>query len=718
MPKLVHALITAARLLRVAIIYLRQSSPGQVRDNTGSAAVQRNQEQLARDYGFTEIVVIDEDLGRSGRTVDGRFGLQEVCRQVAAGRVGAVFAINASRLSREMRGFSELIVLCRHHDTALVLDGRPRDPGNPQDVAMLHVEGTFAELDSGMRMQVLREARLAKVRLGQRVTRVPTGWILGPDGRPTFDPEVFDVIKSLPAVFWEHGSLRGAVRALIESGTTLPVRVRGVVHQRKPSVDRLLHFLLGAAFRGTYVFGRTESATDRPPLPNGLSARRRVPEDRWITIPGYYPAYMTEEEQERIRAHLGRNSFTRRHRPGPGQTLCQGLLVCARCHKRLTVIDPRPRRGSHRYQCTADSARFSQVPCMSLQGRDVDAAIERLVLPILEAPPLQMLQDALANARAAQRAHEARIESERARLAFEEKRALAQCESVDERNLRVAVHFQRRAEAAIAAREDFERRLAATPSRPPVDGSSDELRALCQMAADVPALWRNPLVTNVERKQILACLIDRVVIDATKEAIEATVHWVTGAETPIRVWRIPGVHRLILERHHEGMTVPEIRDWLARGDPITGQRWERTCAGIYGILRSAGLRPNPARRGRGVDQARVQELYDAGLTLEGIAAQLNEEGRVTSHGRAWTGNAVYHWLLRGGRREALEKLHWKALADAKRRGLTNQAAADEFNAGGLPRSGRGAWTAEVVRARRVYLNRRRRRQWGDVRLTA
>src|SRR5690606_37920636 len=143
-------------------------------------------------------------------------------------------------------------------------------------------------------------------------------------------------------------------------------------------------------------------------------------------------------------------------------------------------------------------------------------------------------------------AHEARIESERARLAFEEKRALAKLDSADERNPRVAAYFQRRADDAIAAREEFVRRLVTTPRRPPVDGSPEELRALCQMAADVLALWRNPRVTNVERKQILACVIDRIVIDATKEAFEATVHWVTGAKTSIRLWRIPGVHRLVL----------------------------------------------------------------------------------------------------------------------------------------------------------------------------
>ena len=110
-----------------------------------------------------------------------------------------------------------------------------------------------------------------------------------------------------------------------------------------------------------------------------------------------------------------------------------------------------------------------------------------------------------------------------------------------------------------------------------------------------------------------------------------------------------------------------------------------------------------------MDRAKVQRLYDQGLTLREIAARLDAEGCSTAQGRQWTENAVWHWLGKRGRRQELECAHEQALADAKRRSLTNREAAAEFNARGLPRVGRRGWTAEVVRQRRVQLNRRRRR---------
>src|SRR5437762_440580 len=94
------------------------------------------------------------------------------------------------------------------------------------------------------------------------------------------------------------------------TGRLLPVR-RGLrVHWKSASIARLLPFLLSPTFAGTYIFGRTESVTNQAKRPNGQHARRRTPKDQWITIPGYYPAYTTLAEQERIRDQLRRNKFS------------------------------------------------------------------------------------------------------------------------------------------------------------------------------------------------------------------------------------------------------------------------------------------------------------------------------------------------------------------------------------------------------------------------
>jgi DNA invertase Pin-like site-specific DNA recombinase len=125
-PTLTHPLVTHEHLGRKALNYVRQSSAEQVEKNTGSQTFQRNQVELARSYGWPEhlIEIIDEDLGKSGSTVDRRTGWQRMLKEIAANRVGAVFSVNISRLGREMLPVEELRILAAHHGTA-PLSGRP-----------------------------------------------------------------------------------------------------------------------------------------------------------------------------------------------------------------------------------------------------------------------------------------------------------------------------------------------------------------------------------------------------------------------------------------------------------------------------------------------------------------------------------------------------------------------------------------------------------------
>jgi len=147
MTLLTNPLITTQHLTRRALIYIRQSSLDQVERNTGSQAFQRNQADLARAYGWPEelIEVIDEDLGRSGSTVDRRTGWQKMFDQIAAHRVGCVFAVNISRLGRELLPIEQLRTMALYHGTLLCLDNRFSDPNNPNDTVLTQITATFAQ---------------------------------------------------------------------------------------------------------------------------------------------------------------------------------------------------------------------------------------------------------------------------------------------------------------------------------------------------------------------------------------------------------------------------------------------------------------------------------------------------------------------------------------------------------------------------------------------
>src|SRR5437868_4391611 len=96
---LTNPLITPGHLARKALIYVRQSTPGQVERNTGSQALQREQVELARAYGWPDdlIEVIDEDLGKSGSATDRRTGWQRMLDRIATHEVGCVFSVNITR---------------------------------------------------------------------------------------------------------------------------------------------------------------------------------------------------------------------------------------------------------------------------------------------------------------------------------------------------------------------------------------------------------------------------------------------------------------------------------------------------------------------------------------------------------------------------------------------------------------------------------------------
>lgn len=183
-PKLQHPLLTPKHLARLAVIYIRQSTLLQVHRHSGSTDVQRQLVSLARDYGYPEsaIRIIDEDLGKSGKSTLGRTGWDEMLRLIVADVVGSLFFYDVKRLAREVGDFNELLVLCRYHGAVMVLDGRPTDPNNHNDAALLQIQAAFAEFDNRSRADLLRRSRFAKAEKGEMVSNLPVGWIANGDG--------------------------------------------------------------------------------------------------------------------------------------------------------------------------------------------------------------------------------------------------------------------------------------------------------------------------------------------------------------------------------------------------------------------------------------------------------------------------------------------------------------------------------------------------------
>src|SRR5262249_14948866 len=351
------------------------------------------------------------------------------------------------------------------------------------------------------------------------------------------------------------------------------------VYMAKPTDTRVRFILTHPAYAGTYAFARTQLRPGMASEP-GRTKRRRVPEEHWITIPNHHPAYMTGEEQEEIQFILAKNRTQQRRPRRWGPTPLQGLVRCAVCGAGFTItyLD----RG-YTYTCRGSQHHLAK-PCMRFSSLDLDRFIAREVLKVLKAPPLEMLKRALEASRTKNQARRDWIQSERERLAHEERVAEERAELARGKLQGVYFAALEKIEQIREEKEQFEKKVALEPT-PSNQESEEKIEELCRVASDVPELWNHAAMTHQERKEILRCLIDHIVVAATKDKIEGTIYWKAGAQIPFLIWRGDGVLNLIRELHTQNLTTREIQQHLAAGKTSTGQVIETTLNKIRGRLR-------------------------------------------------------------------------------------------------------------------------------------
>ena len=167
--------IQPQHLKRKAVLYVRQSSAYQVAHNLESQKLQYGMEQRLRQLGWSEIEVIDEDLGRSADGGTPRMGFERMVTEVCLGRVGAVAARELSRFARNNREWQQLIEVCRIVDTLLVDQDTVYAPRQSNDRLLLGLKGNLNEYELDLLRQRSVEARYEKARRGELLVSIPGG---------------------------------------------------------------------------------------------------------------------------------------------------------------------------------------------------------------------------------------------------------------------------------------------------------------------------------------------------------------------------------------------------------------------------------------------------------------------------------------------------------------------------------------------------------------
>src|SRR5437762_2463925 len=484
-------LIPASVLKRKAVVYVRQSTQSQVMTNLESQRRQYDLVDVARQRGFTDVEVIDDDLGRSASGMVARPGFDRLVAMLCAGKVGAVLCFDASRLARNGRDWHHLLELCGLVEARVIdLDG-VYDPCRPNDRLLLGMKGSISEFELGvLRARVLDAAR-AKARRGELRISVPIGYIWHRDIGLGFDPDlrIQEVVRLIFARFRQLGSA---------CQVFLSLRAEQVHFPRPSDGKRLIAFdwtpiryrnvisvLKNPFYAGVYAYGKGEKRTEIVDGRARKSYGLRKPLEEWeVLLKDHHDGYIDWAEFERNQKQLAVNAY--------------------------------------RKAGDAKSGRLR-----------VDAAVARELLRAVEPMAIEAAVEAERRYMEARGEQQRIVELELQQARYEASLAERRYAACDPDNRLIAAQLEKSWEAALRRVETCQARLEAVRTSEPAVVTPD----FTSLADDRDAAWNAPGVTMRTRQRLLRALVTDIIADvdeATREVV-LTIHWRGGQHSQLRV---------------------------------------------------------------------------------------------------------------------------------------------------------------------------------------
>ncbi len=543
--------ITAEHLSRRACVYVRQSTADQVQNNLESQRRQYALVERARQLGWEQVDVIDDDLGRSGAGTL-RPGFERLLGQLCDGDVGAVLSIEASRLARNGRDWHTLLEFCSVVGALLIDAEGIYDPAQMNDRLLLGMKGTISEMELASFRQRAQAAIKQKAERGELFMHVPIGYVRACDDRIEKDPDerVRSAIELVFRKFAEFGSARRLYFWLCEQRIDMPAVGRAGSSERvvwkRPRYHCLLSLLQNPMYAGVYAYGRSKSSVR---IEQGrkriVHTTHRNPDDWLVMIVEHHEGYIYWDVYRSNQALMAHNTNSRgsavRGSVRRGGALLAGLLRCGHCGAKLTVQYPGP--TSIRYQCPT-RILSRQSCCVKFGGLGADLMVSEQVLRCLEPLGLEAALQAIQNLQGAEdeRLGQKRLALERAR--YEVSRAQRQYDVVDPSNRLVAGTLERRWNDAMAVESRLEEEVAALMQQQPCAPSEATKQSLLALANDLPRLWDHPASSHDVKKRILRTVLEEIVVNSENDSVRFIVHWQGGDHTELRLKKMPiGRHR-------------------------------------------------------------------------------------------------------------------------------------------------------------------------------
>jgi DNA invertase Pin-like site-specific DNA recombinase len=588
--------LPATVLQRKAVVYVRQSSQSQVMTNLESQRRQYDLVDIARKYGFTDIEVIDDDLGRSASGTVARPGFDRLVAWLCAGKVGAVLCFDASRLARNGRDWHHLLELCGLVEARVIDHDGVYNACHPNDRLLLGMKGSISEFELGVLRARMLDAARSKARRGELRLSVPFGYVWHREAGLGFDPDIRlqEVIRLIYTRFRELGSARQVLLSMKAEQIHFPRpadegRMTNCVWQ-PIRYRNVISVLKNPFYAGAYAYGKSEKRTS---IVEGRARRtygHYKPAGTWeVMIKDHHEGYIGWEEYERNQKQLALNAYGRRDgvKSGRGgKALLSSLLTCARCGQRLRVCYRGGPISQPVYRCDRGNlAGLSR--CMIFGAPKIDTAVARELLRAVE--PL-----AIEAAIEAERMHRNQQDDQRQILDLELQQARYEAGLAERRyaacdpdNRLIAAQLEKNWEIALRRVRDLEtRQPAENPTTIEVDPG-----AFANLAENLSSAWNAPDVTMRARQQLLRTLIADIIVDvddAVRDVV-LTIHWRGGQHSELRVRK-----------------------------PRSGEHGSATAEDALEVMRSMASR----------------------WSDEHIAATLNRMGFPTGQGKTWTAHRV------------------------------------------------------------------------------
>jgi DNA invertase Pin-like site-specific DNA recombinase len=543
--------IQASHTNREAYVYIRQSSMSQVRNHLEGQRRQYDLRERAEALGFQRVVVIDEDLGRSGTGSVERPGFGRLLTAVCSGRVGAVLALEASRLARNNRDWHHLIDLCAMAGTLVIDHDGIYDPSLLNDRLLLGLKGTMSEFEISLLRQRAMEAHRQKVRRGLVLTQVPIGYVRTEDyGMEKIpDRQIQEAIAGIFRKFRELGSVRQVLLWYRDEKIPIPAYSREPGKRRivwnHPLYARIFSILKNPTYAGVFVWGRKHTRTSIVDGRARKTAGHDRPQEQWeVTIPDHHEGYITWDEfmrnQEQIRSNAGWNARmgTPNGAARSGSALLAGLLRCGRCGRCLRVAYTMSKRLGPlpRYWCNGDRNQHMVGSCVTFSGTRVDQYVAVEVLEALRPLGIQAALDALDQSQNQTGEKRRALELALQKARYEAERFERQYNAAEPENRLVAAELEKRWNNSLTHVAEMQRRLEDANNAAPAI-TPEQREHLLALGDDLERLWDSPRAPVTLKKRILRTVLQEIVLDTTDDppSVHLKLHWVGGSHTGLTV---------------------------------------------------------------------------------------------------------------------------------------------------------------------------------------